>query len=101
MARTNASGTPAAPSHKQASAGQYARGWQWLALVNNERVKTAQAELLKEHAVLLVADSDNQIVGSCIAWLVLDEVQVLDLFVSSAHRREGWGRQLLQGLLTR
>ena len=77
------------------------RAWQLPAFVYSERTRPAQAELVKEHAVVLVAENEHQVVGSCLAWLVLDELQVLDLFVSSVHRREGWGRQLLQEVLTR
>ena len=61
----------------------------------------AQAELDKEHAVVLLAETTSQVVGGCIAWLVVDELQVLDLFVCSECRREGWGRLLLQTLLAR
>ena len=47
----------------------------------------------------LIASSSGVDVGCLIAWLISDELQLLDIVVCSEHRRQGHGQQLLQTLL--
>ena len=62
-----------------------------------------QAGLCREGGRVLVAccAPGCQAVGACIAWLVLDELQLLDLFVQPGHRRLGHGAALLSAVLSR
>lgn len=47
----------------------------------------------------LIASSSSLDVGCLIAWLISDELQILDIVVCPEHRRQGYGQQLLQTLL--
>lgn len=47
----------------------------------------------------LVASSSSLDVGCLIAWLISDELQILDIVICPEHRRQGHGQQLLQTLL--
>ena len=60
-----------------------------------------QEELTRPQGVFLVAEAGTSITGYCIAWMVLEELQIMDVFVCSSHRRQGWARSLMQALLTR
>ena len=56
-------------------------------------------ELLRPHSHLLVArireDSGEMVAGYLCFWLVADEVQILNVAVHRAYRRQGIGRALL------
>jgi ribosomal-protein-alanine N-acetyltransferase len=45
--------------------------------------------------VALTADPEARVAGYCIAWNVLDHLQIQNLAVHPAHRRRGLGRRLL------
>jgi len=61
-----------------------------------------EAELSERGAkrsVFLVAENDMIVAGHAVAWLVEEEVQILDIAVHKAMVRVGVGRILLEGLL--
>ncbi|KAL3153880.1 hypothetical protein ABBQ32_013450 [Trebouxia sp. C0010 RCD-2024] len=58
-----------------------------------------EATLHQEYTVALIASSSSLDVGCLIAWLISDELQILDIVVCPEHRRQGYGQQLLQTLL--
>lgn len=47
----------------------------------------------------LIASSSGVDVGCLIAWLISNELQILDVAVCPEHRRQGHGQQLLKSLL--
>jgi ribosomal-protein-alanine acetyltransferase len=57
------------------------------------------AELDNPRATVLVAETQNRVLGHGIAWLVADEVHILDVCVSPRARRQGIGSRLVTGLL--
>ena len=61
-----------------------------------------ERELRRDGARVLVACTDaGQLAGACIAWHFEEELQLLDLFVGLAHRRQGHAKDLLSVLLDR
>ncbi len=60
-------------------------------------------ELHRRQTRLLVleAGAPRALVGALLAWLVLDELTILDVAIAGAHRRAGHGRALVAELLRR
>ena len=58
-----------------------------------------QATLQEEYTVALIASSNSTDVGCLIAWLISEELQILDIAVRPAYRRQGHGQHLLNTLL--
>lgn len=56
-------------------------------------------ELRVPHSRLTVAEQQGQVVGYLCGWYIVDEVQILDVAVHPACRRQGIGEQLLQHAL--
>lgn len=56
-------------------------------------------ELRVPHSQLTVAEQRGQVVGYLCGWYIADEVQILDVAVHSACRRQGVGEQLLRHAL--
>jgi ribosomal-protein-alanine N-acetyltransferase len=52
-------------------------------------------ELSRPWARVRVAHRDGVIVGAAVAWIVADEVHVLDVATAPEHRRQGIGRALV------
>lgn len=60
------------------------------------------AELARSFSLILVArDGAGRPLGFLLAWLVADEVHLIDLGTHPAHRRAGVGKALLRALLAR
>lgn len=57
-------------------------------------------ELDREHSLVLVSLIDQAIVGWLAAWLVADEMQILEVAVDQNHRRKGIATKLLTTLFT-
>lgn len=57
------------------------------------------AEVRKTNDVVLVAVERGELVGYGIAWIVLEEVHVVNLAVDPSWRRSGIGRRILAALL--
>ncbi len=62
----------------------------------------APRERARDHARLrlLTVGEEEEFAGFVLAWVVLGEVQILDMAVSPQHRLRGGGARLLQELLT-
>jgi ribosomal-protein-alanine N-acetyltransferase len=58
-------------------------------------------ELRAPCAQSLLADAGNQIVGYIIYWLLPGEIDIHNIAVDQAHRRQGIGRLLLQSVIDR
>ena len=58
-----------------------------------------QEEIIRGSSLVLVAEQFGRIVGFLVAWLVADEVQLLDIGVHSRARREGCGLALLTSMV--
>ena len=58
-----------------------------------------ETELDNPRAVFLVAEFEGAVVGHLLAWQVLDEVELLTISVLPMHRKQGFGRSLLEALL--
>lgn len=63
------------------------------------RVWVQQVELEKDTAVVLTAQIADFICGLLISWIVVDELQLLELVVHPDARRRGIGRTLMQALI--
>ncbi len=63
-------------------------------------METMQATLQQSHTLALLATTGPISVGCILAWLLDDELQILDIVVHPTHRRQGIGRALLKVLLT-
>ncbi len=61
----------------------------------------ARAERGRDHARLLVAERDGEVLGFVLGWLVADELEVVDIAVAVESRRHGLGRVLLAELFAR
>ena len=61
-----------------------------------------ETEVQREAGRVLLAHTPlGQLVGACMAWLFEGELQVLEVGVAPAHRRQGHARDLLSAMLTR
>lgn len=58
-------------------------------------------EVEQDHSLILVITSEEKVVGFVIAWLILDELHILNVAVDPALRRRGIARLLLGELLER
>ena len=58
-----------------------------------------EGELKNDRARFFVLTEGEEIVGYYGMWLVIDEFDVANVAVSSAHRRKGYGRQLVEHML--
>src|SRR5215510_13429943 len=56
-------------------------------------------ELRSPYSRLIAAEWHGQVIGYLCAWLIADELQILDVAVDPAHRRRGVGKHLLQYIL--
>ncbi len=56
-------------------------------------------ELNRPNALLLVGDWQGQVVAFAVAWVVVDEAQILNVATRSDVRRRGYGRRVLEALL--
>jgi ribosomal-protein-alanine N-acetyltransferase len=56
------------------------------------------AELTWSH--LLVATIDDEVVAFCNYWIVVDEVQILNVATHPAHRRKGIAQQILEEIIS-
>jgi len=70
------------------------------ALLLFQLMETMQATLQQSHTLALLATTGPISVGCILAWLLDDELQILDIVVHPTHRRQGIGRALLKVLLT-
>lgn len=52
-------------------------------------------------AVYVVAREDEQVIGYCGAYLILDEADINQVAVAPAHREKGVGRMMLTALMER
>jgi [ribosomal protein S18]-alanine N-acetyltransferase len=57
------------------------------------------AELGPERSRFWVAESAGEVVGFCVAWLVLDEAQLQNIGVAPREQRRGVGRALVARLV--
>ena len=53
----------------------------------------------EEHSIVLVVEKDENIVGYCIAYSVLDEAEIARIAVDKSFRRQGIGQRLLEQLV--
>ena len=53
----------------------------------------------RDRSISLTALIDGQVVGYCVAWLVVDEFYIGNIAVHREHRRKGIGQMLLRTLL--
>lgn len=60
--------------------------------------KSIRETYKEERALILVAEQHDDIVGYCIAYSVLDEVEIARIAVNSSLRRQGIGHELLEHL---
>lgn len=58
-------------------------------------------ELEQDHSMILVISSEDRVAGFVIAWLVVDELHILNVAVDPSLRRRGLARLLLGELLDR
>ncbi|KAL0023597.1 hypothetical protein WJX77_005309 [Trebouxia sp. C0004] len=58
-----------------------------------------EATLQQSHTLALLATTGPISVGCILAWLLDDELQILDVVVHPTHRRQGIGKALLKVLL--
>ena len=58
-----------------------------------------QAAVKQSYSQFLILRKGSQDVGCILAWLLDDELQILDLAVHPAHRRHGHGEHLLKSLI--
>lgn len=58
-----------------------------------------EEDLLRGWAHVWVACIGDDVVGAFVAWIVVDEVHLLDVATHPAHRRRGVGRALVDALL--
>jgi len=58
-------------------------------------------EVEQDHSLILVIAAEGRVVGFVIAWLILDELHILNVAVDPALRRRGIARLLLSELLDR
>ncbi len=56
-------------------------------------------ELARPWAHVQVACVEGEVIGAAVAWVVADEVHVLDVATHPGHRRRGAGRALVRALL--
>lgn len=63
-------------------------------------METMQATLQQSHTLALLATTGPNSAGCILAWLLDDELQILDIIVHPTHRRQGIGKALLRVLLT-
>ena len=69
-------------------------------LAANGSAFDAEEELARAHAVVWLArGADGEALGFLLGWQIVDELELLDLFVLPAQRRGGIGRALLDGAL--
>mmetsp|Transcript_15922 Transcript_15922/g.47893 ORF Transcript_15922/g.47893 Transcript_15922/m.47893 type:complete len:243 (+) Transcript_15922:52-780(+) len=59
-----------------------------------------QRECERDFGAVFVATSGVEVIAILIAWLIADEVQILEVAVVPAHRRKGIGTRLLTTLLS-
>lgn len=65
-------------------------------------IEQLQAELDRDHAHVLTArNTDGALVGYVLYWWVADEMEIHDVAVDPAHRRQGIASQLLQQVIER
>jgi ribosomal-protein-alanine N-acetyltransferase len=62
--------------------------------------KSLEEELARPWAHVRVAVSGEVLLGASVAWLVADEVHVLDVATDPLHRRRGVGRLLVGDLIS-
>ncbi len=53
----------------------------------------------QSHAYILVALQDEEVVGYCIAYQILDEAEIARIAVKDTFRKQGVGRSLLDAVL--
>ena len=58
--------------------------------------KSILETLEQPQAFILVAESDDEIVGYCIVYFVLDEAEIARIAVKPSRRRQGVGQELLR-----
>ena len=63
-------------------------------------METVQATLQQSHTLALLATTGPVSVGCILAWLLDDELQILDIVVHPTHRHRGIGKALLKVMLT-
>lgn len=63
-------------------------------------ILTLQATLTESHSLVLLATSGDNPVGCVIAWLLEDELQLLDIAIIPSCRRQGYGKYLLKALMS-
>ncbi len=59
-----------------------------------------QDALIQSHSVVMLATTGETLVGCAVAWLIEDELQLLDIAVHPKYRRQGYGIYLLKALVT-
>lgn len=62
---------------------------------DNWSAKSVQETYEQKQAFIIVAQEEENIVGYCIVYFVLDEGEIARIAVASSSRRKGVGRQLL------
>jgi ribosomal-protein-alanine N-acetyltransferase len=62
-------------------------------------IANLREELARPWARVWVACSGEQVIGAFVAWVVADEVHVLDVATHPDHRRRGVGRALVKEVL--
>lgn len=60
---------------------------------------TMQASMQQQHTLVLLATAGEVHVGCVIAWLIEDELQILDIAVQPTHRRQGHGKALMEAVM--
>ena len=61
-----------------------------------ERCGTMQVEVAKDTSLVMIAEGSGQVLlGALLAWLICNEVQVLDIAVRPSARRQGIATALL------
>ncbi|TDR71067.1 ribosomal protein S18-alanine N-acetyltransferase [Paludibacterium purpuratum] len=63
------------------------------------RIGQYRDSLLAGH-LCLVMTQDDTVCGQAFAMLVLNEAEILNIAIDPTHQGQGWGRQLLDELLT-
>jgi len=58
-------------------------------------------ELEQDHSLIVVVSTEERVAGFVIAWLVVDELHILNVAVDPAFRRRGLARLILGELLDR